>query len=78
MPRAFHQEERDRRQNGDGGQITTLLACISIAIDAASDIEMGFVIHVELPSMTVDRLSNVGEQRVAFRWLHHPVVRLRP
>jgi hypothetical protein len=38
---------------------------------------MGFAIHIELPPMTVDRLSNVSEQRVAFRWLHHPVVRLR-
>jgi hypothetical protein len=49
----------------------------SIAINAASDVEMGFAIHIELPPMTVDRLSNVSEQRVAFRWLHHPVVRLR-
>jgi hypothetical protein len=59
-------------------QITTLLAWISIAVDAASDMEMGFVIHVELPPMTVDRLSNVSEQLGEFRWLHHPVVRLRP
>jgi hypothetical protein len=50
----------------------------SIAINAASDIEMGFVVHVELPSMAIDRLSNFTQQFVALRWLHHPVVRLRP
>jgi hypothetical protein len=49
----------------------------SIAVNAASDIEMGFVIHVELPPMTIDRLSNFIEQLVALRGLHHPVVRLR-
>lgn len=52
-------------------------AAHGLGLTPAGDIEMGFVIHVELSSMTIDRLSNFAEQRVAFRWLHHLVVRLR-
>ena len=55
-----------------------LLKGRSVAIKASSDIEMGFVIHVERRSMAIDRLSNFTEQRVALRRRHHPVVRLRP